>query len=399
MKKILIINTLYFPDIGGGAELRIKERAEGLKKLGHDVVVLTTTDKSGLSIDYVDSVKIYRAEIKNIYWQFSREPHNILKRLLWHYKDRNNTKMSEYVSKVIDIEKPDVVVCHNLSGWSISVWDIIKQRNLPIIQFLHDYYLLCPSSTMFNEDNPTKERSIISKFFRWGFAKKTNSVDVVVGVSQFIVDKFIGYGYFENSRKIVSYNQRNIDNNKTIVEWDGLRTLNIGFIGTLCNAKGIKILIQAFIKTSINAQLLIAGIGSQNYTSELKKIAENDSRIIFLGFIKPSDFYQQIDLLIIPSLWHDTLPGVAIESCAYNVPMISSNMGGLPEVVHDGINGKLITPTIDNLYAAIMYYYHNVDVLNEQKKKCRETVENIYLNTDKMLRNYSELIETLSIKK
>jgi hypothetical protein len=46
--------------------------------------------------------------------------------MLWHLKDMYNTGMKEYVRKVIDIEKPDAVVCHNLTRFSISIWDEIK---------------------------------------------------------------------------------------------------------------------------------------------------------------------------------------------------------------------------------------------------------------------------------
>lgn len=393
MKKILIINSLYYPHIGGGAELRIKERAEGLKELGYDVVVLTTSDKKGLSVDIIDSIKVYRAEIKNIYWHFHNNTYNILKRLLWHYKDRYNIKMAKYVSDVINFEKPDVVICHNLSGWSIAVWDIIKKKNLPLIQFLHDYYLISPSSTITD-----RKENIISRIFRAKVMQKSNQVDLVIGVSQFIIDKMIERNYFISSKKIVSYNQRNINRIPDIKQWDGVSVLKIGFIGTLCDPKGIKLLIEAFLKTSINASLLIAGTGSTKYTNELKEMTKQDHRISLLGFVKPSDFYKQIDLLVIPSLWHDTLPGVAIESCAYNVPVIASNMGGLPEVIKDGINGKLISPTIENIYMSIMFYYDNPDLLNEQKKNSRNSVENTFLNSSKMLSDYSSLIESLFIK-
>ncbi len=53
--------------------------------------------------------------------------------------------------QVLQQEKPDLVVCHNLSGWSVAAWDEIRASGVPIVQVLHDMYLLCPKNTLFKK--------------------------------------------------------------------------------------------------------------------------------------------------------------------------------------------------------------------------------------------------------
>ena len=47
---------------------------------------------------------------------------------------------------------------------------------------------------------------------------------------------------------------------------------------------------------------------------------------------------------MIPSIWYDNLPNTALESFQYYKPVIASNMGSLPELVLDGVNGYLFNP-------------------------------------------------------
>lgn len=390
-KKILFISSLYSPNIGGGAEIIMKEQIEGLSKKGYDCIVLTTKESGAISIDVVDGIKIYRVAIRNTYWHFNREEKNNLEKLRWHYKDRYNNDMKKYISHVIEIENPNIVICHNLSGWSISVWDEIKKYKLPIMQVLHDMYLLCIKSTMFNGKESCKQQCFLCKRFRQGFPHKSNNVDTVIGVSQFILDKFISYKYFNQSKKKVIYNRRNIDMPKQINTWDGKRTLVYGFIGTLAHNKGVEFLLSSFSQTDINATLLIAGEGDNKYETELKRIAQNDCRVQFIGYVEPSVFFSKVDITIVPSLWEEIFGLVAIESCAYNVPVIATRQGGLREIILEDINGLLIDIDESSLKEALLYYYNNVEIVNKHKRECRKSIES-FLDHERMVEDYHELI-------
>jgi hypothetical protein len=60
--RILYINTLYYPDVGGGAELILKSQAEGMVEMGHDVGVITLGATPGIAQEVINGVKIWRVE-------------------------------------------------------------------------------------------------------------------------------------------------------------------------------------------------------------------------------------------------------------------------------------------------------------------------------------------------
>lgn len=244
----------------------------------------------------------------------------------------------------MDIEKPNLAICHNLSGLSISVWDSLKERNIKIIQEIHDQYMTCINSNAFNRNRYCETPCRICKTFRLLHRIKSAKVDSVIGVSKFVLDRFVKLGYYKNAKKFVLHNARSfpIIENKP---WTNDTPLRIGFIGNVTKVKGVDILVKAFINTKINATLTIAGMATDKpFLEELESYKKENSRINIVGFMDSQKFYRQIDIIVIPSVWPDTFPTVAFEACANNVPVICSRIGGLPEIIKQDLNGKLFTP-------------------------------------------------------
>src|SRR5690606_4147474 len=106
--------------------------------------------------------------------------------------------------------KPDVVSCHNLAGWSVGVWDAVHQQGIPIVQVLHDLYLLCANSNMFRGDSPCTRQCMDCRFLRYRHKEKSTQVSAVVGISRSILTRFIEMGYFQNAAKFVIYNTRQV---------------------------------------------------------------------------------------------------------------------------------------------------------------------------------------------
>lgn len=82
----------------------------------------------------------------------------------------------------------------------------------------------------------------------------------------------------------------------------------------------------------------------QPFLKELETFKKKDDRINIVGFMNSQDFYKQVDIVVIPSVWPDTFPTVAFEACANNVPVLCSRIGGLPEIVKQDVNGMLFKP-------------------------------------------------------
>jgi glycosyltransferase involved in cell wall biosynthesis len=147
--KPLIVSGLYHPHQIGGAEKVARIVAEGMLLHGHQPVVVTTQEGSADRVDHVGGVKVHYLGLKNLYWPWSLKERPGLLRALWHGIDRHNGFMARAVGRVLDLEKPDIVNTHQLTGLSSAVWSEVKSRKLPLVHTLHDYSLMCPKASMF----------------------------------------------------------------------------------------------------------------------------------------------------------------------------------------------------------------------------------------------------------
>lgn len=89
--KILLVNSLYPPEIVGGAEVSVSLLAEALVRRGHQVSVVCLQKAEETSIGAIEGVQIYRLQIDNDYWPFdqNRKPSRF-QRLKWHLRDTWN---------------------------------------------------------------------------------------------------------------------------------------------------------------------------------------------------------------------------------------------------------------------------------------------------------------------
>jgi glycosyltransferase involved in cell wall biosynthesis len=400
--KLLFLNSLYSPHIGGGAEIVLQRTVEGLHQRGEDVTVLTTGPQPGLNFSLVRGIKVYRAGLLNTYWHFSEQRPGALARLGWHLRDRYNSGMRQYVREVIEQQKIDLVVCHNLSGWSAAVWDEISRAGIPIVQVLHDMYLLCPGSNMFKKGAACKTPCTLCKHFRQGHAERSAQVDAVVGVSRFLLDKLASAKYFRNASSHVIYNSSPDveENNERYFKaaWSRPEPLRFGYIGTLSDQKGLRWLIEQFKALPFEATLQIAGRGQTDYEAELKQFA-NSPRIEFVGYQSPESFYQQIDVSVVPSIWNEPFGMVAVEACAHSVPVIASNRGGLPEIIEDGVNGLLCDPADPASLGRAMQRIHiEVGLRERLAAQTRVSVEHL-LDQQRMLDSYQQLFSQVLAQK
>jgi glycosyltransferase involved in cell wall biosynthesis len=142
--------------------------------------------------------------------------------------------------------------------------------------------------------------------------------------------------YKENKNSINIKNKFNI-NDKDVI---------ILFVGVIKENKGIDILIKA-VPYLINCKILIVGgVAQKNYYEHLLKLIKNlklKNRIIFTGFVDKDllkSLYHGCDIFVLPTK-ADTLPSCIVDAMACKKPVVSTKVGGIPEVI-DSTNGFLV---------------------------------------------------------
>jgi glycosyltransferase involved in cell wall biosynthesis len=124
------------------------------------------------------------------------------------------------------------------------------------------------------------------------------------------------------------------------------------FVGRLEKLKGLQTLIPIFRRYK-KAKLLIAGTGG--YEAELRRLANGDDNVHFLGFIpqqKLQFLYRNAAAVIVPSICFEVFPLVVLEAFRQQTAVIVRNIGGMPEIIEES-GGGFVYDTEEELLAAM----------------------------------------------
>lgn len=340
--KIVHINSLYFPFQIGGAEKSVQVLAEAQHALGHDVSVLTTAPDDNERQASINGVDVHYLSVRNLYRPFTDKPHASISKALWHSLDSYNPMMGEVIGKKLALLKPDVAHTHTIAGLSVSAWRAAEKRSIPRIHTLRDYYLACPRSTMFRNGHNCTTLCGSCALYAGLRRRQSARVDAVIGNSRFILDRHLDLGYFPNARvkEVIFSGQPAPAGKPSTMRFPGGRPV-FGYIGQINPTKGVAMLVETFRQLGPIAELRIAGRIDSDFALGLKAGAPD--WVQWLGWQNPADLYQQVDAVIIPSLWHEPLPRAAIEAAMYGAYVIGSNRGGTPEIL-SLVGGQIFDP-------------------------------------------------------
>ena len=346
--KILIANSSYKPNTVAGAEKVVETLGENLTGRGHEVVIVTTQPQGGPVTRKLSGVTVHYLPVANVYRPFTGARPSASRKALWHLVDTYNPFMSRAFSAVLGAERPAVVNTHNMAGLSTSVMMAVRRQNLPLVHTMHDQYLLCPKGTMFKNDRncvgQCADCRIYSAPRRW----VSQGVDVAVGVSRFILERHLAMGFFRSSDAKVIHNGLGLKSSSQNQSSNPRTAVRFGFLGQLRSTKGVHRLIAAFMaECATDAELWIAGKGDDVFEAELKALSAHVPTIRWLGFTHAAAFLDEIDVLVVPSLWNDTAPLVVLEASAHGVPVLGSNRGGIPELVNSRA-GWIFDPDVED---------------------------------------------------
>ncbi|KXV10979.1 glycosyl transferase [Caballeronia megalochromosomata] len=341
--KILIANTLYFPDEPGGAEVSTRLLAEGLVRAGIEVCVVCATGTGADRVDDVNGVKVYRLRSVNLYWPHLREKHGRVAKLIWHAIDVYNVIMSRKLSSIIAREKPDVISTSNLSCLSVDIWRLARNAGVPIVHTARDYYLMCPTAIMFSHAKPCQRQCGVCAVYAQPKRVASGRVAAAVGVSRFVLQKHLESGYFSRAtRTAVIYNscdalEDDATSPRRMRRYKG-GPVRLGLLGRVSREKGLEVLLEQLLADdTLQWTLAVGGHADADYLQSIKA-KYDDPRVEYLGRVEPGKFFDSIDILVVPSIWNEPFGRVTVEAYSHGVPVVGANTGGIPEVIEPRTN-------------------------------------------------------------
>ena len=259
--------------------------------------------------------------------------------------------------------RPDVVHFHNtFPVLSPSAYYAARRHDVPVVQTLHNYRIICPGSTMFRDGSPCMScvgnampwRAIRHQCYRglgpsvasatmlaahraMGTWRKT--VNTYIALTDFSRNSFVAGG-IPAGRIRVKPNFVRPD--PGIGNGDGGYMV---FVGRLVEEKGLRVLLEAW-KSSTDLPLLkIIGEGPMQ---EAVTMAQNSGApIASLGQLPHDEVQMQIagaTGLVFPSIWHETFGRSIIEAYSSGTPVIASDLPPMNQLVHDQGTGLLFAP-------------------------------------------------------
>ena len=305
-------------------------------------------------------------------------------------------KMNQMVSQ----NRPDLVHIHNIYPLlSPSILVSCRRAGIPVVMTCHNFRLICPVATLFS-DGKICERCVDRKeywcvlkncrgtfsesvayalrsFFARSLGLFKKNVTIYIAVSEYVKSRLVSSGFDKDLITVIP-NMVNIP--KTNVEPTNGKY--VAYIGRISEEKGIKTLLAAASRVP-NMQLLLAGNGP--LLPEYKRCVQKNAN--FIGRLNKQQlvsFYQHARFIVVPSEWYETFGLVVAEAMSHGLPVIASRIGGLPELVEDGVTGLLFEPgNSEDLAGKMKLLWDNSDLCKKmgeagRDKATREYNENIY---------------------
>lgn len=174
-----------------------------------------------------------------------------------------------------------------------------------------------------------------------------DALDLIVSPSRSLADEFCRIGVPADRIQVSDYGFKQPS---TVLERRRAKIgpLRIGFVGTLVWHKGVHVLIEAAHGLRGSFELQIHGDLNvfPEYTAALERTAAGQPIRFQGGFDRDrvDDIYQEIDVLVVPSLWSENSPLVIHEAFMHRLPIVAARVGGVPELVEHEVNGLLYDP-------------------------------------------------------
>lgn len=359
--RILLGVHQFFPKYYAGTERYVLNLARQFQRFGHQVKVLTYAFNEDGHFQKGYSPKMYRKEysykgVPVVALKHAHQPDD--HRFLFNFFD---DEIYREVKMMLERDDPyDIFHCAHPFRIASSV-PAARETGCKVIAMITDYFLMCPHGIMLRLDNtlctgPEEGRNCrkycFSRVTAHTWQKRMTQVrdlaglcDCMLSPSRFLIGLFDYSGVIPASHFALSRHGFDYALKQNWVLKEPGKTITFGYIGTIQYHKGVHIMLEGFSKCSapqIRLQVWGGCYGDEGYQKRITKMAKKDPRIEIKG---PYDYEQigetlrEIDAVVVPSIWYENAPLTILSALAFGIPVITSDIGGMREMVEDGKNG------------------------------------------------------------
>lgn len=387
--RVLLVTPHFPPRYIAGVELITARLAASLLARGHEPEVVCVESLAAeartpiaVSKDAVSAIPVHRLALRPTEFGSSyHDPH-----------------VEEWLVECLQDRGTDVV--HLQSGYLLggAALAAARRAGVPIVVTCHDYWFICPRLTLLQPGRRpcsgpesdekcawclSGDRRVVRTADRWTGGAFSRGIVRVLGMGPLaaITPLHVTVGevglrrarlrellagadaVLATSSYLAGWLRREHGQPRVRVVRSGLDyrqggpasrrrdgPFRVAYIGQIAPHKGVHVAVAAV--RQLEARDVVLSIHGPldrepAYVVELQRIAAGDARVRFAGGFENSrvgDLLADTDLLLVPSLWQENYPTVILEARAHGVPVVATRMGGMPEMIDDGLDGILVPP-------------------------------------------------------
>lgn len=389
--RTLFVMNLFPPLYTGGAEVINYHTCQGLRQRGVECSILVVNNRAPEPADEVyeyGGIPVHRLGF------YTR------KRRAW--RDVFDWRVYRAVRAEVRRHRPHLVHIHNVSGATLAPYLACRAARVPVVNTLHDLWLLCPNNMLYRRDgsfcdpaqNPTGCTDCFRRYDFWGdvpqrrsvFARLTSNVACFISPSQALIDLHVQAGYERRRFRLVRHGldhqaasePQHTGVREVIASRAQFRTLV--FAGGGIEIKGARVLLAAWphiLRHVERVRLVVVGTGEAHLLSRFR---EQGSSVRVLGTVPPGDIphlFAAADLVLVPSTCPESFSLVTLESLQVGTPVVGSAFGGIPELIDEGQTGYLF-PVGDAMALAeriVLHFARPGVVRRRMRQRCVQAVD------------------------
>jgi ADP-heptose:LPS heptosyltransferase len=371
--KILLVHNQYQQP--GGEDVVFEQERQLLERAGHQVVVY---QRSNLEI----------------------EDRSLGQRLILAKNIVSAADTKRELTGLLVREKPQLVHIHNTFVMvSPSVYSTCQEANIPVLQTLHNYRLLCPAASLFRDGHICEEcmEHSLWRSVRYGCYRGSRSATAAVALMLAVhrnrhtferkVNGYIALTEFARAKLVAGgLPAERIFVKPNFVYPDpgprrGAREYVV-FAGRLSPEKRVSTLLAAWERLENRISLRVLGDGPERQALQLRAARGGLSSVSFLGHLSRQETWTTIGkarCLIMPSECYETFNLTIAEAFACGTPVICSRLGAMREIVEDGRTGLHFTPgDPDDLAAKVEWAWTHPAEMRAMEADARREYEAKY---------------------